>query len=148
METTPKSRLVGGIAKVILHHSSDSLHTVEVGSESEGSVAIQLAVGGSSYLEERVCEQCGTGVKHTLTLAIRYECTPYDEPTLQRVIRDGVVADVTLATGDQIRVGWSERYRSSLPLRLTSANYESGKRLSDCPSRIWVLSSLDTNGLL
>ncbi len=144
METNPNNRLVGGIAKVILHHPFESLSEVEVGDESVGSVTPQLILSSCSYLEERLCEDCGSGVKHTLTLAIQHECPPYGDSTFQDVIRDGVVADITLATGEVIRVGWSERYGVSSPMRLESVNYESGKLLSDNPSRVWMLSSIDT----
>ncbi len=145
MGSTPRTGLVGGIARVVLHHPSSPLPEVGVVCQESGSLLVELLDSGSYYLEERVVDEGLRAIKHTLSLAIDPQSPIFDESAMERAIIDGLVADITLFTGQQFRVGWSERYGVALPLQLSSATYSSGAQLSEAPTRSWVMSCVDTS---
>ncbi|MFR9650743.1 MAG: hypothetical protein SNG35_01810 [Rikenellaceae bacterium] len=142
MEYSTRSGLVGGIAQVVLHHPSSTLP--HLGGVARDSLTLSLLSTGSSYSESRVDDGDLTATEHTLTLAIEPDSPIFDDRAMERAVSNGVVADITLSTGVQIRVGWSERYGVAFPLLFTSVGYDSGSQISDKPTRKWVLSSVDT----
>lgn len=139
--SSSRAGLVGGIAKVVLHHPSSTLP--RLGGVARDSLTLSLLASGSSYSESRVDDGELDATKHTLTLAIEPDSLIFDDRAMERAVGSGVVADVTLSTGVHIRVGWSERYGVAFPLRFSSVGYDSGEQISEKPTRKWVLSSVD-----
>ncbi len=144
MESENIYGLVGGIANIVLHPATTPLP--ELGGDEGMPVA--LYDRGSSYVEEQILESGLYRVRHTLSFVTKHGDSPFTNPQMLRALRDGVVADVTLASGAQIRVGWSERLGVHAPLRLQQVEFTSGERGTDYPLKKWVWVSEDTLSLI
>ncbi len=57
--------------------------------------------------------------------------------------REGLVAVVTMASGERIAAGWSTRFGTLYPLRLTAAKALSGHSPADYPTISVILESVD-----
>ncbi len=145
MESEQIYNPIGGIAAVVLHPVGTPLP--DFGESSTSSVEVFLEESGSSYLEEQIVENGQCYVSHTLTFTTPHGEAPYSGEALKRVLRDGVVADVTLASGLQLRLGWSRDYDTSFPLRLTKIEFTSGDNRLALPSQRWVWVSTDRTPL-
>ncbi|MFI3289143.1 MAG: hypothetical protein SNH55_04390 [Rikenellaceae bacterium] len=145
MESEQIYNPIGGIAAVVLHPVGTPLPDFGVCSTS--SVEVFLEESGSSYLEEQIVENGECYVRHTLTFTTPHGESPYSTEALKTVLRDGVIADVTLASGLQLRLGWSRIYGTSFPLRLTKIEFSSGENRLTLPSRSWVWVSTDKSPL-
>ena len=103
-------------------------------------------------LQEESAESDNTlvSVKHTLTLCSdRWLAAAwFDKEFMQRAAADGLVARITMATGEQIVVGWSERFGLEQPLRLKTLSFCSGSRPNDSPRVVLTLWSRDTESAI
>ena len=135
---------VGGLVRAELFHSSqvDSVEQLRWG----GGVEVGLVDDASSYTEQFSADNRQVSVLHTLTLCSQQrDASPWlDKEFLRRVAVEGVVAEITLASGCEILVGWSERFAVEQALRLKSLNVISGKRPTDLPRVELTLWSHDT----
>ena len=113
---------------------------------SGAGVEVSLMDDGSSYEELHSAEGLPVSVQHTLTLCSQQrDASPWlDKEFLRRVAVEGVVAEITFASGFEILVGWSERFAVEQALRLKSLNVISGKRPTDLPRVELTLWSHDT----
>lgn len=145
MESEQIYNPTGGIAHVVLHPVGAPLP--DFGDSSQGGVEIFLEESGSSYLEEQIFEAGQYYVRHTLTLCTPHGEGPYTPDSLKIALRDGVVADVTLCSGLQLRLGWSRDYGVAYPLRLSAMEFSSGEKLSAIPTKRWVWRSVDSTPL-
>ncbi len=87
-------------------------------------------------------------MRHTLTFVTQHGNSPFTNAEMERILHEGAVADVTLATGATIRVGWSAKHNLEAPLQLQLVSFESGERGADYPLKRWVWESLDTTALI
>lgn len=142
---------VGGVARVALYPTggdmefrfADGACTAKFDCEP---VAVPLMDDRSSF-EELFDNSSGpVAVTHTLTLvAERGEAERWlSAEFADCVLRQGVIADVTLNDGRRLLVGCSERMEQDFPLRFVSLRSDSGKRLSDTPTLTLTLRSTDT----
>ncbi len=137
--------LVGGITQIVLHPTSTPLP--ELGTLGDG-YQVPLIVGEASYCEvvSRDDEECI--VTHTLTFTGEHQDSPLSSEQFEILVREGAVADVELATGAVIRVGWSTKFGVDYPLRLSKTEFVSGEQRSDYPLKKWVWESCDLERLL
>ncbi|MFI3328068.1 MAG: hypothetical protein SNH79_03535 [Rikenellaceae bacterium] len=141
--------LVGGITKVVVHPTGATLPALEEGgAEQSSGVRVEIEERGSSYVESREMQDGQYCVRHTLTFVTQHGNGPFTNAQLERALNEGVVADVTLATGATIRVGWSEKHGVEAPLHLQSVAFESGERGVDLPLKKWIWESVDITPLL
>jgi hypothetical protein len=117
---------------------------------SGAGVEVSLMDDGSSYEELHSAEGLPVSVQHTLTLCSdRNQAREwFDEQWLAHLASEGVAARVTLSTGEQIVLGYSERFGFEQALRLQSLKFLSGKSPNDSPRVQLVLRSLDTQSAL
>ncbi|MFI3304174.1 MAG: hypothetical protein SNF68_06010 [Rikenellaceae bacterium] len=146
MESNQYFELVGGITRVVLRLASTPLP--ELGDEDSSGVDVNLNVGDASYVERQYLDAGQYRVIHTLSFQCEHADAPFSPEQIQRILTCGVVADVTLATGAVIRVGWSERFGVEYPLRLQSLEFSSGGSAVDYPLQSWVWSSTDRETLM
>ncbi len=147
MELKSNYLLAGGIAEVVMHPSSSTLPEAVLATTDE-SFSITLHHEGSSYSEVRGSTHGMYSVRHKLTLVGYMGGDMASEAAVQRVLQQGVVADVRLNSGESVRVGWSEKYGVAAPLRLVSSEILTGEKRLDFPLKTWVWESLDTTALI
>jgi hypothetical protein len=113
-------------------------------------VAVELVDDGSQYEESAESDNTLVSVKHTLTLCSdRWLAAAwFDKEFMQRAAADGVAARITMATGEEIVVGWSERFGFEQPLRLKTLTFCSGSKPNDSPRVVLTLSSRDTDSAI
>ncbi len=145
MESEQIYNPTGGITRVVLHPVGTPLP--DFGDCSVSGVEVFLEERGASYLEEQIFEDGQYSVRHTLTFCTPHGEGPYAPEALKIALRDGVVADVTLTSGLQMRLGWSRDFDVALPLRLTNMEFTSGDNALALPSKRWVWQSLDRTSL-
>ncbi len=141
MESQQIYNPTGGIARIVLHPVGTPLP--EFGS----GVEVVLEERGASYLEEQVYENGLYYVRHTLTFQTPHGEGPYNPEELKIALRDGVIADVTLSSGLQLRLGWSRDYDTIYPLRLSGVEFTSGDNRLALPSKKWTWCSVDRTAL-
>ncbi len=146
MESNNDFKLAGGITRVVIYPATTPLP--ELGEESNEGLELTLDLGTSSYTEQVTIESACRKVLHTLSFETLPHEMPLDEALMQRIIREGIIADIWLASGGSIRVGWSSRYGAEFPLRLQSSNFSSGESALNYPLQRWVWSSSDRNSLI
>ena len=61
---------------------------------------------------------------------------------------EGVVAEIVLASGESVVVGWSERFGFEQALRIKEMLFLSGKRPTDLPRVVLTLCSKDTKSAI
>ena len=117
---------------------------------SGAGVEVSLMDDGSSYEELHSAEGLPVSVQHTLTLCSDRNLARewFDEQWLARLASEGVAARVTLSTGEQIVLGYSERFGFEQALRLESLKFFSGKSPNERPRVQLVLRSHDTQSAL
>lgn len=117
---------------------------------SGAGVEVSLMDDGSSYEELHSAEGLPVSVQHTLTLCSDRNLARewFDEQWLARLASEGVAARVTLSTGEQIVLGYSERFGFEQALRLQSLKFFSGKSPNESPRVQLVLRSHDTQSAL
>lgn len=143
MESSQNLEIVGGVTKAVLYPTGTPLP--EIGGEEECSAActVSLTHSGSQYDEVWVAKNSSRVVKHTLTL-VTYQDTPqFSAYRMKTALAQGVVADVTLASGAVIRVGEDTSDDGRYALRLKSVTSSSGEKPLDIPTITWVWESVD-----
>lgn len=115
--------------------------------DAEAFMACQLHEDSSSYQEEFTFKDGLVAVNHKLSLtADRNLAEVWLDTEFQReLLEKGVCAFVTLNDGRQLLVGYSERFGSQQPLRLSKVTLWSGRKLSDAPTLTLELESFDTS---
>lgn len=110
--------------------------------------SIPLIEERSSYTEEIVSDDGILRVHHMLTLVVPHEAAAAMLPLAAGMTAGGVTALVATAAGEQLTVGWSERFGFEQPLRLRSFSLETGKRPADGNAATLRYESDDTTALL
>ncbi len=150
MEPKSNFNVVGGITAVVLYPTSASLPdepTTTIDEDSEG-VVVAVDCGASSYTESVTSDGSFSTpnnflVHHRLELQTLAGEEPLCDPLSQTSFKEGVVLDVTLASGATIRIGYSERHGGDYPARLTSSKFDSGDNALAYPLRTMVFESTD-----
>lgn len=109
--------------------------------------AYELVDDRSSYVETLTAERGLLRVEHRLTLVFdKHQADKwFDRDWIDRCAADGVVASITTAAGEQLRIGYSDRFAVEQALRFERFTFESGEKPVDRPVAILVLSSEDTD---
>ena len=109
--------------------------------------ALPLAEQRSSYAERLDTDAGPQRVRHTLTLVVGRETfRKAFTPALRRAAEtEGLIALVTMASGERLLAGWSARFGTSQPLRPDSFAMESGIKPLDGTPAVLTLTSEDTD---
>jgi hypothetical protein len=99
------------------------------------AVEVELKDYASHYDEIFSVESAGVGVEQTLTLVASAErAEAWMEAEWQRrAAAEGVVARLSLATGEELIVGWEKRLQSEAALRLHTLHYTTGTSPREMP---------------
>lgn len=126
------------------------LFTLDVVRSSEqiqngSGIGIELADYASHYEESLSADNGLVSVHHTLTLvAERRNAAPWmDAEFLRRCAAEGVVAKLSLATGEELTVGRCDRMDLEQALRLRSLTCATGTRPRQRPCVELVLECCD-----
>lgn len=143
MATNSKFKPIGGIASAELFLVKD-LKSLNDMSTKEG-IEVELSDYASHYDESFRADNGLVSVKHTLTLvAAREDASAWiDADFLRHCAADGVVAKVTLSTGEKLTIGWSKKMLFEQALRLQSLTCSTGTRPKHRPRIELVLSCCD-----
>lgn len=146
--TQKKYKPIGGIIAAELFTVGDRVGVEEL-TAGQG-VAVELVDDGSKYEEVATAEESLVSVQHTLTLCSDRHLSQawFDEDFLQRAAVEGVAAHITLATGEELTLGWSERFGFEQALRLRSLCFDSGSQPNDSPRTVLTLVACDTHSAL
>ena len=143
MTNLRRYRPIGGVtaAKLFPVSELDSVEDVAKG----GGIEVELLDDGSCYEETISAEQGLVSVRHTLTLCAQVDKAGewMDADFLQRCATEGVVACVGLASGEELRLGWSPKFGFEQALRLDKLNFHSGDEPNTPPSLRLTLWSQD-----
>ena len=143
MTQVKRYKPVGGIISAELFTVGDKSRVGEL--VAGQGVEVVLVDDGSEYEEIASADNSPVSVCHTLTLC----STPplaaawFDEEFLQRAAVEGVAARVVMASGEQITLGWSERFGFEQALRLKSLRFWSGSRPNTSPTVVLTLEARD-----
>ena len=109
--------------------------------------AYELIDDRSSYVETLTAEKGLLRVEHRLTLVFdKHQADEwFDRSWMDRCAVEGVVAAITTAAGERLRIGVSTRFATEQALRLERFTFESGEKPVDRPVAILVLTSEDTD---
>ncbi len=141
MESKSNFELVGGITRAVVHLATTPLP--EIGSSDGDGVEISLDLGGNYYTERVDLSEGVYRVVHTLCFSSLPSESPFEATTMSQALAEGIVVDITFASGSTIRVGWSDRYGVEFPLRLESVEFSSGEEVTTYPLHKWTWSSVD-----
>lgn len=117
---------------------------------SGAGVEVSLMDDGSSYEELHSAEGLPVSVQHTLTLCSDRQLAAawFDEGFLQHAATEGLAARVSLATGEVLLLGYSERFGFEQALRLKSLSFSSGSSPNDSPRVVLTLAACDTDSAI
>jgi hypothetical protein len=148
MSTNEFYKPVGGILSAELFPTRE-LSSIEHAIAGRG-IAVYLMDDGSLYEESFVEHDGLVSVEHTLTLCSDRHLSQawFDEDFLQRAAVEGVAARILLATGEELTLGWSERFGFEQTLRLRSLSFDSGSQPNDSPRTVLTLVACDTHSAL
>ena len=134
---------VGGIISAELFTVGDKVRAEEL--VAGQGVEVELADDGSEYEEIASADNSPVSVCHTLTLCSTRPLAAawFKEEFLQRAAIEGVAARVTMATGEKIVLGWSDRFGFEQALRLKSLRFSSGSRPNTSPTVVLTLVARD-----
>lgn len=146
--TEKRFKPVGGVAHAELF-AVHSLGGVEDIVSGQG-VAVPLMDDGSHYDEHIEASGLPVSVEHTLTLCSDRNLSEgwRDKEFLRHAAAEGVVAHITLLTGERLMVGWSPHFGFEQALRLRSLTFHSGSRPAEQPKVVLTLASRDTTSAL
>ena len=146
--TQKKYKPIGGIIAAELFTVGDRVGVEEL--VAGQGVAVELMDDGSKYEEVATAEESLVSVEHTLTLCSDRHLSQawFDEDFLQRAAVEGVAARILLATGEELTLGWSERFGFEQALRLRSLRFDSGSQPNDSPRTVLTLVACDTHSAL
>lgn len=111
------------------------------------SLPMALVEERSSYTEEALSDDGILRIRHLLRLVLPRTQAAALLPLLPRMAQEGVTARIRTAAGEELTVGWSERFRFEQPLRLVSFTLCSGTRRADGNDAVLCLESDDTTAL-
>lgn len=153
MEANKTSKSIGGVAQAVLHFPT-AVRPVDwqVGATSvkvafdDAGIAPVLKDYASTFDESLSVERGLVAVSHTLTLVMRRRDSLLwlEAEQIRRLAEQGIVAEVVLSDGRRLLAGWSERFATKQPLKLTSLVSRSGKTPADEPTVTMVLTATDT----
>lgn len=109
--------------------------------------ALPLAEQRSSYAERFDTDAGPQRMRHTLTLVVSRETsrTAFTPAFRRAAETEGLIAIVTMASGERLLAGWSARFGTTHPLRLGSFAMESGTKPLDGTPAVLTLTSEDTD---
>ena len=114
--------------------------------DPDGLVEFPLAGERSSYTELLDTEAGPQRVRRVLTLVVSREVAgTLLTPAFRRTAAGGVVAVVTMASGERLLAGWSPCLGTEQPLRLGSVRMESGTRPLDGTPVVLTFTGEDTD---
>ena len=148
--STPR-KPAGGVAAVTVTPAGNLLRAaVAADGRAEAifrDTALPLAEQRSSYAERLDTDAGPQRVRHTLTLVVGREAfRKAFTPALRRAAEtEGLIALVTMASGERLLAGWSARFGTSQPLRPDSFAMESGIKPLDGTPAVLTLASEDTD---
>jgi hypothetical protein len=129
----------GGVAKVELTPASEYAGAVSA-SRPADFAAWAFAEDRAAYSETLE----GALVRHTL--AMEFAATSESRAAIDALVAvaaaSGVVARVTLASGETLVAGYSSRFGAGYPLRVTALTASSGRAPGDLPTISLTLESL------
>ena len=148
MSVNESMKPVGGVLSAELFWARD-VESLGALTKAEKMV-VEIEDDGSTYEERIVNDEGLVSVEHTLTLR---SCPLlakewFDVEKMQILAVEGVVAKVVLASGEEIVVGYSERFGVEQALRLESLRFYSGSKPNDSPSVELKLRSRDLRSAL
>ncbi len=133
MAQSGKYKPVGGVLSAELFTVYDKVGVEDL-LKGQG-VAVELVDDGSKYEEKASANNTLVSVQHTLTLCSDRSLAAawFDDEFLCRAAVEGVAARVKMATGEELLLGWSERFGFEQALRLESLLFSSGSSPNDSP---------------
>lgn len=143
MATNSNFKPIGGIA------SAELLMVKDLKSRSDlitkEGIKVELSDYASHYDESFLSDNGLVSVKHTLTLvAAREDAAAWiDAEFLRNCAADGVVAKITLSTGENLTIGWSKKMLFEQALRLQALTCSTGTHPKHRPRIELVLSCCD-----
>ena len=148
MSVNESKKPVGGVvcAKFYLARDIDSIENLP----QAKSIEVELKDDGSTYEEAFVKDDGLVSVEHTLTLHSEPSLSKewFSVELMQILSTEGAVAEVVLASGEELILGYSERFGLEQALRLESLKFHSGSRPNDSPSVVLRLQSRDLRSAL
>jgi hypothetical protein len=135
VEVIPASRYAGGTAS-----PSDPGAPA-----SAGAVPWAFREDSASYMRQQTEEQPLVPLtRHTIRMEFAAGEEGYRAASQLSAVAaaDGVVAILTLATGEVVTVGWSERFKNAYPLRMVKYETRSGQKPADFPSVTVTLQTI------
>ena len=142
---------IGGIAHCALYPAdSVRIESVTTGGCSVSFVGepyeFELFDERSTFSEQMLSDKGILKVIHRLELvADRNFASAWLAPAFtHQAIDRGVVARLTLTDGRELLVGYSWKFASERPLRLSSLTFNSGSRANETPTLTLTLTSEDT----
>ena len=139
---------IGGVVAAELYLVRDLASAEDIIPGS--GLAVALVDDGSHYDESFTAEQGAVSVNHSLTLCSDRNSASawFDVELMQIASTEGVAALITLATGEQLRLGWSRKFGFEQALRFKSLEFHSGMRPGEEPRVSLTLCSRDTSSAI
>ena len=149
-DSTPR-KPAGGVAAVTVTPAGNLLRAAVAADGRAEAIfrdatqltALPLAEQRSSYAERLDTDAGPQRMRHTLTLVVGRETfRKAFTPALRRAAEtEGLIALVTMASGERLLAGWSARFGTSQPLRPDSFAMESGIKPLDGTPAVLTLTS-------
>lgn len=140
---------VGSIEKVVLSPQKELCREVRL-KEGAGFVRYSFREDQATYTQKSVSHQPVVLVEHTLWMFL--ERVDSDSIRAVRELaeasQEGLLALVTLATGERLLVGYSRHLGCEQPLRVVKMESESGESPKERSGVRVVLSSVDCAGAM
>lgn len=148
MAQIKKYKPIGGITAAELFTVGDKVGAEEL--IAGQGVAVALVDDGSKYEEVASADATPVSVQHTLTLCSDRQLAAawFDKGFLQHAATEGLAARVSLATGEELLLGYSERFGFEQALRLKSLSFSSGSSPNDSPRVVLTLAACDTDSAI
>ena len=152
--STPR-KPAGGVAAVTVTPAGNLLRAA-LGADGRAEAVFRdgtlltrlpLAEQRSSYAERLDTDAGPQRVRHTLTLVVGREAfrKAFTLALRRAAETEGLIALVTMASGERLLAGWSARFGTSQPLRPGSFAMESGIKPLDGTPAVLTLASEDTD---
>lgn len=111
------------------------------------AVPLPVVAERSSYEETLDAADGTVRVRHRLTVAVpeEYARANLDERTLRLWAAAGTAAVIDTLSGERLVAGWSERFGSEQPLRLTAVAMSTGTTPHESPAALLTFGSVDTS---
>ena len=146
-DSTPR-KPAGGVAAVTVTPAGNLLRAaVAADGRAEAIFRDATQLTALPLAEQRSSYAGPQRMRHTLTLVVGRETfRKAFTPALRRAAEtEGLIALVTMASGERLLAGWSARFGTSQPLRPDSFAMESGIKPLDGTPAVLTLTSEDTD---